>query len=129
MELNDVVILELDVPNANGRTYTAEVGQSIVNQFTYRGDMLGEISMTGMDVGDTVDLVRVSHQVTDLRIENGKVLGKIKILQTPMGNIAKELINGGAQHGFRPRGMGTVGADGVVSDFSIISIDMVKDPA
>lgn len=129
MELKNVTILELDTPNANGRTYTAEVGQSIVDQLTKRESVFGELSMTGTDVDMSVDLQRVSHMITDIRVQDGKLIGTAKILGTPMGNIARQLIEGGINHGFRPRGTGKIGEDGVITEYNIVSIDMVQNPA
>lgn len=125
-------ILTLDQPNANGRTYTTEVAEAIIEQARDRiavGALLGEVGYPEGSSFNSVDMNRVSHQVTDLRIENGQLIGVIKLLKTPMGEIAEKLIYEAPHVGFRPRGHATIDKNGVVSDYQLVTIDLVANPA
>ena len=80
-------LCEADKPNSRGVTYPKNVLDSIVANFK---PGLGEADYP---VGLEVSLDRVSHEVTDLYIENGCLMAKIKVLDTPMGKILKTLVN------------------------------------
>ena len=83
--------------------------------------------------GPTVNLDRVSHMIKDLKVEGNDVVGKAKLLDTPMGNIAKNLVNEGAQLGVSSRGMGSLeeknGVNYVKPDFMLSAVDIVADPS
>ena len=83
--------------------------------------------------GPTVNLDRVSHMIKDLKVEGNDVMGKAKLLDTPMGNIAKNLVNEGAQLGVSSRGMGSIeeknGINYVKEDFMLSAVDIVADPS
>ena len=83
---------------------------------------------------DSVKLSNVSHLITKLDFKNNDVIGEAEILDTPMGQVAKALIEGGVQIGISSRGMGTLseGQDGkryVNEDFRLITWDIVADPS
>lgn len=129
----DHTILNLDVPNANGRIYTTETAQAIVDQANKRMSngraLFGELGYpTGEPFGN-IDLNRVSHQITEVRIEDGKLIGKMKLLDTPMGQIAKTLLDEAPHVGIRPRGFANVQPDGTVTDFQLVTFDIVSNPA
>jgi hypothetical protein len=82
----------------------------------------------------TINLDRVSHMVTGLREDGTQWVGKAKILDTPMGNIARNLIEGGAMLGVSSRGMGSLkmvnGVNVVQPDFYLATAaDIVADPS
>jgi hypothetical protein len=82
----------------------------------------------------SINLDRVSHMITSLREDGNQWIGKAKILDTPMGNIAKSLIEGGAQLGVSSRGMGSLknvnGVNIVQPDFYLATAaDIVADPS
>lgn len=83
----------------------------------------------------TINLDRVSHMFTELHQDGSNVVGRAKILETPMGNIVKGLIDGGAQLGISSRGMGSIkqnsqGIMEVQSDFRLTTAgDIVSDPS
>jgi len=82
----------------------------------------------------SINLDRVSHLIVGLRQEGNDWIGKAKILETPMGNIAKNLIEGGAQLGVSSRGMGSLkavnGVNIVQDDFHLATAaDIVADPS
>jgi hypothetical protein len=82
----------------------------------------------------SINLDRVSHMIVGLREEGNQWIGKAKILDTPMGNIARSLIEGGAQLGVSSRGMGSLkmvnGVNVVQPDFCLATAaDIVADPS
>jgi hypothetical protein len=82
----------------------------------------------------SINLDRVSHLIVGLRQEGNAWIGKAKILETPMGNIARNLIEGGAQLGVSSRGMGSLkmenGINVVQGDFHLATAaDIVADPS
>jgi hypothetical protein len=83
--------------------------------------------------GPTVNLDKVSHKITDLSMEGNNVMGKARILDTPMGNIVKGLLEGGVQLGVSTRGMGSLERRGgtmyVKDDFVLNTVDIVQDPS
>jgi hypothetical protein len=120
-------ILELNVPNKNGRIYTTEAVQAAIEQTKGR-DIFGSIGYPD-DFNGTVNLERVSHRAVNIRIEDGDVFADIKIMNTPNGKILKQLEGADVPLHFRPAGFANIAADGTVSDYQIISIDVVHDPA
>ena len=83
--------------------------------------------------GPTVNLDKVAHLITDLRFEDNNVMGKATILDTPMGQIVKGLLEGGVQLSVSTRGMGSLEKRGeamyVKDDFMLNTIDIVQDPS
>jgi hypothetical protein len=76
-----------------------------------------------------INLDRVSHIITDMHMEGDNGIGKLKIIETPMGNIASALLKAGAKLGVSSRGSGNVNESGQVSDFDIITVDIVAQPS
>lgn len=129
------VFLQSELRNRNGRVYPFEVLQREVNRYneeyvkTKRA--LGEL---GHPDGPTVNLDRVSHRITELRAEGTNFIGKAQILDTPMGKIAKSLLDEGVQLGVSSRGMGSIDkredANYVMDDFMLATAaDIVADPS
>jgi len=83
--------------------------------------------------GPTVNLDKVSHLITQLEWKGNDVVGKAQILDTPMGQIVKGLLEGGVQLGVSTRGMGSLeskgGANYVRDDFILNTVDIVQDPS
>ena len=84
--------------------------------------------------GPTVNLDRVSHMIKDLHQEGNDIVGKAKIMETPMGKIAMNLIDEGAKLGVSSRGMGSLkvnssGINEVQKDFMLAAVDIVADPS
>lgn len=77
----------------------------------------------------TVNLDRVSHIITELRVEGANAYGKMKIVDTPCGMIAKALLDGGAKLGVSSRGTGNLSESGIVSNFVFSTIDIVSVPS
>ena len=91
---------------------------------------LGEL---GHPQGPTLNLDRVSHIIKEMKMDGNTVYGKAKILDTPYGNIVKNLIDEGVRLGVSSRGMGSLkqvnGINEVQDDFSLATVDIVADPS
>ena len=105
------------------------VGKYSTDQVS-KGRAVGELNHPE---GPTVNLDKVSHKINDLKFEGNDVMGKAQILETPMGNIVKGLLEGGVQLGVSTRGMGSLerrsDAMYVKDDFMLNAIDIVQDPS
>ena len=121
--------------NKNGRMYKEETLRKEVNRYTEeyinKNRAFGEL---GHPDTPSINLDRVCMMTTGLRQEGNVWIGKAKILETPMGNIAKSLIEGGAQLGVSSRGMGSLksinGVNIVQDDFYLATAaDIVADPS
>tara|TARA_B100001287_G_scaffold87963_1_gene73702 strand:- start:1885 stop:2535 length:651 start_codon:yes stop_codon:yes gene_type:complete len=130
------VFLQGDIKNRNGRMYPVNTLSREVNRynesFIKKGRALGEL---GHPDGPTVNLDRVSHKITSLRQEGRNFVGKAQLLDTPMGKIAKSLIDEGVTLGVSSRGVGslkttTEGYKVVGEDFMLATAaDIVADPS
>ena len=79
------------------------------------------------DLTDNLD--RVSHVITEMDMRGADGIGKLKILPTPMGNLVKTLLESGVKLGVSSRGSGNVSEGGKVSDFEIVTVDIVAQPS
>ena len=83
--------------------------------------------------GPTINLDKVSHRITQLEWDGNNVVGKALILETPMGQIVKGLLDGGCNVGVSSRGMGSLeqreGVNYVKDDFMLSTVDIVQDPS
>ncbi len=129
------IFLQTEITNRNGRMYRYETMAREVNkyneEFIRRGRALGEL---GHPEGPTINLDRVSHKIVELQPEGKNFIGKAKLLETPMGKIAKNLLEEGVQLGVSSRGLGSLkkeGSTNVVADDFILSTaaDIVADPS
>lgn len=129
------VFLQSEIRNRNGRVYPFSVLEREVarynEEYVSKGRALGEL---GHPDGPTVNLDRVSHRITSLKAEGTNFIGKARILDTPMGNIAKSLLDEGVKLGVSSRGMGSIDkredANYVMDDFMLATAaDIVADPS
>ena len=128
------IFMQSEIKNRNGRVYPEEILNKEVErynkEFVQKNRAMGEL---GHPEGPTVNLERVSHLIKDLRIEGRDVIGKAKILDTPMGKIAKNLLGEGCMFGVSSRGMGSLqekkGVNYVQDDFMLSTVDIVADPS
>ncbi len=77
----------------------------------------------------SIDLKNVSHIITEAWMEGDNAVGKCKVLNTPSGQIVQQLIDGGVKLGVSSRGTGNVTNEGVVEDFSFVTLDIVAQPS
>ena len=129
------IFLQTEITNRNGRMYKYATMEREVNkyneEFVKRGRALGEL---GHPDGPQINLDRVSHKIVELYPEGKNFIGKAKLLETPMGKIAKNLLEEGVQLGVSSRGLGSIKKEGTTSivadDFILATAaDIVADPS
>jgi hypothetical protein len=130
------IFLQSDLKNRNGRMYPEAVMDKEVSRYmeslVKQNRAYGEL---GHPETPSINLDRVSHLIVDLRKEGTNYIGKAKILETPMGMIARGLLDGGANLGVSSRAMGslktnTEGVQVVQDDFMLsTAADIVADPS
>ena len=129
------VFLQGEITNRNGRRYPiqtlAREASMYNDRFVKTGRALGEL---GHPEGPTINLDRASHLITSLVQEGNNFRGRARILDTPMGNIAKNLLGEGVQLGVSSRGMGSIdkteSCNVVRDDFMLTTAaDIVADPS
>ena len=129
------VFLQSDIKNRNGRMYPYDTLDREVSKYNenyiQKGRALGEL---GHPDGPTINLDRVSHKIVSLQSEGKNFIGRAKILETPMGRIAKNLLDEGVKLGVSSRGLGSIerrdGMNVVKDDFMLsTAADIVADPS
>ena len=129
------VFLQGEIKNRNGRVYPIDILEREVGRYTEqnisKNRALGEL---GHPEGPTVNLDRASHKIESLVREGNNYIGKAKILDTPMGQIAKSLLGEGVSLGVSSRGVGSLremgGANYVRDDYQLATAaDIVADPS
>lgn len=128
------IFMQGNIKNQNGRQYPTEMLNKEVNryvkEYVNKKRALGEL---GHPEGPSVNLDRVSHMITELKRDGDNFMGKAKIMDTPYGNIVKNLIKEGTNLGVSSRGMGSVkevdGIAEVQEDFVLATVDIVSDPS
>jgi hypothetical protein len=129
------IFLQTEQQNRNGRFYSLPIMEKEVNryndQYIKQGRAVGEL---GHPDGPTVNLDRVSHLIVELVRDGNDFIGKAKLLDTPMGAIAKSLLNDGVKLGVSSRGIGSLeeknGIKYVKDDFMLATAaDIVADPS
>lgn len=130
------VFLQSELTNRNGRMYPESVMDAEVARYikesVKQNRAYGEL---GHPDSPSINLDRVSHMIVDLRKEGTNYVGKAKIMETPMGNIARGLLDGGANLGVSSRALGSLkmnkeGVQIVQDDFMLsTAADIVADPS
>jgi hypothetical protein len=128
------IYAQADLPNRNGRTYPKQFMESAVGKFQSMISAKRAMGELNHPAGPTINLDRVSHLIESLKWQGNNVIGRAKILDTPMGKIAQNLLEGGVQLGVSTRGLGSLkslpnGINEVQSDFMLNTIDIVGDPS
>lgn len=126
------ICIQGGITNQNQRVYpVSEIGRAVKtlnDQITGGYSVLGEV-----DHPDDlkINLDRVSHMISEMWMDGPNGYGKLKILPTPMGNLVKTMLESGVKLGVSSRGSGNVSEDGsgTVSDFEIITVDVVAQPS
>ena len=128
------IFMQAEQENRNKRMYPGKVLKEAVSRYVTeqvsKGRAVGELNHPD---GPQINLDKVSHRITQLEWKGNDVIGKALILDTPMGQIVKGLLEGGCQLGVSSRGMGTVSTKGsktvVNPDFRLSTVDIVQDPS
>lgn len=128
------IFAQANTPNRNGRIYPLSVMESAIDSFQDTIKSKRAMGELNHPQGPTINLDRVSHLIESLSFKGNDVYGKAKILDTPMGKIAKNLIDEGVQLGVSTRGLGSLKTNGrgiqeVQSDFRMNTVDIVADPS
>ena len=128
------IFAQAEKKNRNGRVYPMPIIEKAVNKYdteqVKRGRAVGELNHPE---GPTVNLDKVSHKINKLDFQGNDVVGEASILETPMGQIVKGLLDGGVTFGVSTRGMGSLsqrnGAMVVNDDYILNAVDIVQDPS
>jgi hypothetical protein len=128
--------LSYDTPNKNNRVYSESIMRPAVgkyiSEYVEPKRAVGELNHPA---SPSINLDRVSHIIESLNFRESTkhVIGKAKLLETPMGKIAQQLMEGGVKLGVSSRGLGSVkmmeGRGYVQNDFTINTVDIVNDPS
>ena len=130
------IFMQADIPNRNGRMYRSSILEKEVER--YNKEYIKEkraFGELGHPQGPSINLERVSHMICSLVREGSNFVGKAKIMDTPYGNIVKNLMSEGANLGVSSRGMGSLranneGINEVQDDFHLATAaDIVADPS
>jgi len=127
------IFMQADKQNKNGRMYPRSIMEKEVARYQ---DLIREkrsLGELGHPPNPTINLNQVSHLITELRMDGSNVIGKAKILGTPMGKIAENFIREGVSLGVSSRGVGSLkernGINEVQDDFHLATVDIVADPS
>lgn len=125
------ICIQGGLKNANQRVYPvneiARAIESLNKQISTGYSVLGEVDHP---TNLRINLDRVSHMITEMWLDGPNGYGKMKILPTPMGNLVRTMLESGVKLGVSSRGSGNVNeADGNVSDFDIVTVDIVAQPS
>ena len=129
------IFLQAELKNRNNRMYALKTLQKEVAKYSEnyidKGRALGEL---GHPDGPSINLDRVSHKIISLKEDGNNFIGKAKLLDTPMGRIAKDLLGEGVKLGVSSRGMGSIrkeeNCNVVMDDFMLATAaDIVADPS
>jgi hypothetical protein len=124
------VFIQGGVRNFNERVYpvneiqkaVANINKQLADDFSVCGELDHPEELT-------INLDRVSHVITSMYMDGTNGSGKLRIVDTPKGNIVTSLIEAGVKLGVSSRGVGNVDDNGEVSGFEIITVDIVARPS
>ena len=124
------VFMQAEIKNRNGRNYPLNEIANAVKSATARiaesNGIFGELDHPQTL---TINMDRVSHVITELNMSGTNAMGRAKLLDTPMGLIAQELVKSGVRCGVSSRGAGAVNESGGVSGFNFVTADIVAQPS
>ena len=128
------IFMQAEKPNRNGRIYGKSIMEREVQKYQELINEKRSLGELGHPPNPSINLNQVSHMITGLKFEGNDIYGKAKILDTPMGKIAKNFIEEGVRLGVSSRGLGSVklnkeGVNEVQDDFHLATVDIVADPS
>jgi hypothetical protein len=127
------IMQKCDQENGNGRIYSRKILQREIDN--YQNIINDHRALGELDHPDdsVVNLKNVSHMVTKMWWDGNNVMGKVKVLETPSGNILRSLVKSGVKLGISSRGLGSTRKEGgktiVEEDFQLICFDFVQEPS
>ena len=123
------IFMQAELKNRNGRVYPlAEITRAVEGAQKTIQEHNGIFGELDHPQSLTINLDRISHAITDIRMEGNNAIGRAKLLETPMGKIAKELVKSGVRLGVSSRGAGAVN-ESTVADFNFVTVDIVATPS
>ena len=128
------IFAQAEKKNRNGRIYPMPIMEKALSKYNdeqvSKGRAVGELNHPE---GPTVNLDKVSHKINKLEFQGNDIVGEASILETPMGQIVKGLLDGGVTFGVSTRGMGSLSqrnnAMVVNDDYILNAVDIVQDPS
>ena len=127
------IFMQADRENKNGRMYPKSIMEKELGRYQTLIKEKRSLGELGHPPNPTINLNNVSHLITNLRFEGSDIVGKAKILDTPMGKIATNFIEEGVRLGVSSRGLGSLkernGINEVQDDFHLATVDIVADPS
>ena len=128
------IFMQAEKANRNGRMYGRGIMEREVQKYQELINEKRSLGELGHPPNPSINLNQVSHMITGLKFEGNDIYGKAKILDTPMGKIAKNFIEEGVRLGVSSRGLGSVklnkeGVNEVQDDFHLATVDIVADPS
>jgi len=127
------IFMQADKQNKNGRIYPKKIMESALSDYQKLIEEKRSLGELGHPPNPQINLNNVSHLITNLRFEGSDIVGKAKILDTPMGKIAQNFIEEGVRLGVSSRGLGSLkeknGINEVQDDFHLATVDIVADPS
>lgn len=132
------IFMQAEQRNRNGRIYPKAIMEREVNKYINDSVIprtaLGELNHPPRP---SIDPERASHLITELRLEGNDVIGKAKVLSTPVGMIVRNLLEDGVKLGVSSRGLGSLkegtqryrGSKVVQNDYRLVTVDVVSDPS
>jgi len=124
------IFMQSEIRNRNGRVYPiTEIKTAIGNAAQRIKEANGIFGELDHPQTLSINLDRISHVITEMWMDGNNAYGKAKLLNTPMGLIAKELTRSGVRLGVSSRGAGSVNESGGVSGFNFITVDIVAQPS
>jgi hypothetical protein len=124
------IMMQGNVVNGNRRVYDPtelnKVVQESMQKIQSGFPIMGELNHPS-DLA--INPYNVSHIITEMRMNGNDVVGKMKLLKTPAGDIARAIMEGGGRLGVSSRGTGSVDGNGKVTGFSFVTVDIVSQPS
>ena len=127
------IFMQTEKENKNGRMYRKNIMEKALKDYWSLIQEKRSLGELGHPPNPQINLNNVSHLITNLKFEGNDVIGRAKILDTPMGKIAKNFIEEGVRLGVSSRGLGSLkevnGINEVQDDFYLATVDIVADPS
>lgn len=127
------IFMQSNKENRNGRVYPRHIMEKEVGRYQQLINEKRSLGELGHPPNPTINLDKVSHLITELKFMGDDVIGRAKILDTPMGNIVKNFIKEDIGVGVSSRGLGSLkmknGVNEVQDDFHLATVDIVADPS
>ena len=124
------IFMQGAITNRNGRTYpVSEISKAVQTAQQRIKESNGIFGELDHPQTLNINLDRISHVITEIKMVGENAVGRAKLLNTPMGKIAQELVASGVRIGVSSRGAGAVNESGGVTDFNFVTVDIVATPS